>query len=109
MTIRTKKFRRIYTDQEVRAIQVTMNNLTDLVAYICRNGGAATGHIGRPEFNRPPRIRIKQETSGLGRECRRWVKQDWRVARLGDWIVKDVQTGTFERIKAADFERDYAA
>lgn len=107
MVIRTKK----YTHKDgrsVRAVQVTMKNLTDLVAYICRNGGAATGHLGRPEFNRPPRIRIKQRTSGVGRYGP-WEKIDWRVTRLGDWIVKDEVSGEFVRIKAADFEREYTA
>lgn len=115
MAIRTKKFRRIYTDQEVRAIQITTENLTDIVAYICRNGGAATGHLGRSynvtrsgkAAHRPPRIRIKQETHGIG-HYGEWSKIDWRVAKLGDWIVRNAD-GSFERVKANEFEHRFVA
>ncbi len=103
MAIRTKKYRHLGTNQEVRATKITEKNFTDLVAYICRNGGGATGHLARPQFKRPARIRIKQLTFGHG-----WSKNDWRVALLGDWIVRN-ENNTFERVKADDFDRRYVA
>lgn len=103
MAIRTKKYRHLGTHQEVKAVQITLKNLTDLVAYICRNGGGATGHTGHVQFNRPARIRIKQRTFGHG-----WSKNDWRVAHVGDWIVRN-ENNTFERVKADDFDRRYVA
>ena len=98
MEIRTKKYRTESGLNEVRAIKITEKNLADLVAYICRNGGEATGHLARPQYRRPARIRIKQHTAGAT-----WVKQDWRVALLGDWIVR-YEDGSFARIKAKDFD-----
>lgn len=114
MSIRTKGFRHEWTHKEVRAVQITEKNLTDLVAYICRNGGAATGHLGRnynvtpkgKTIHRRARIRIKQLTSGGGKNGY-WTKLDWRVAYIGDWIVKDVETGQFVRVKAEDFDALY--
>ena len=111
MAIRTKKFRHLGTHQEVRAIQITEKNLTDLVAYICRNGGAATGHTGRTynvtpkgkSIHRPARIRIKQFTFGHS-----WSKRDWRVAYIGDVIVRN-DDDSFERVKIDDFIRRYTA
>lgn len=82
-----------------RAIKITEANLTDLVAFICRHGGAATGHLARPEFKRPARIRIKQRNFG-----NHWGKTDWRVAKIGDWIVR-TDKNEFLRIKQLDFER----
>lgn len=105
MAIRTKKYRHLGTGVEVKAVKITLANLTDLVAYICRNGGAATGHLGRPEYNRPARIRIKQLTFGAT-----WSKFDWRVANLGDYIVRHPEGKfPFERVKADDFERRFEA
>ena len=103
MAIRTKKYRNQYANIDVKAIKITAANLTDIVAYICRNGGGATGHVGRPEFRRPARIRIKQITSGAT-----WVKLDWRVALVGDYIVR-YPAGDFARVKAVDFDRIYTA
>lgn len=84
MAIRTKKYQ--YTDGctgDMRAVQITEKNLSEVVAYICRNGGAATGHNGDTASKRPARIRLKQRNFG-----KNWGKRDWRVARLGDWIVR---------------------
>lgn len=98
MAIRTKKYRyNAGGDRRVRAIQITEKNLTEIVAYISRNGGAATGHLGRPEFKRPARIRIKQRNYG-----ETWGKVDWRVAEIGDYIVRyDFPKGEFYRDKGA--------
>ena len=103
MAIRTKKYKIVDSvfDSTVRAVKITEKNLTDLVAYICRNGGIATGHNGRPEFDRPARIRIKQMNHGAN-----WSKLDWRRAGLGDYIVR-FENGSFARVKAADFNRQY--
>lgn len=101
MAIRTKKY---FTSARLgiyRAVEITDKNLTDLVAYICRNGGIATGHNGRPQYNRPARIRIKQHTFG-----KNWYKLDWRVAHIGDFIVRD-ENDNFFRVKKNDFLRDY--
>lgn len=101
MAIRTKKY---WTSARLglyRAVQITDNNLADVVSYICRNGGIATGHNDRPEFNRPARIRIKQKTYG-----KNWYKLDWRVARVGDFIVRD-ENDNFFRVKQAEFLSDY--
>ena len=72
------------------------------MSYIVRNGGIATDHNGRPEFKRPARIRIKQLTYG-----KNWSKNDWRVAHVGDYIVRD-ENDNFFRVKQVDFLRDYA-
>lgn len=99
MAIRTKKYTAVDGFVRVRAVKITAANLTDLVAYICRNGSAATGHLGHPEYNRPARIRIKQWTHGAN-----WSKLDWRVAKVGDWIVRgDGPYDAFYRVKAVDF------
>ncbi|AWN03418.1 hypothetical protein PBI_COUNT_97 [Microbacterium phage Count] len=102
MAIRTKKY---WTSAQLgvyRAVQITEKNLAEVVSYISRNGGIATGHNARPEFKRPARIRIKQLTFG-----KNWSKNDWRVAAIGDFIVRD-ENDNFFRVKQADFFRDYA-
>jgi hypothetical protein len=89
----------------VRAIQITEKNLTDVVAFINRNGGAATGHNGDTRSKRPARIRIKQLNFGEN-----WGKRDWRVAKLGDYIVRREhdEFGTqFFRVKELQFEEDF--
>lgn len=112
LNVRFKHYRttQIGTEKEyrVRAVQVTEKNLTDLVAYICRNGGAATGHNFIPPKRRA-RIRILQRNYGFN-----WGKRDWRVAELGDYIIReDFKKGEFSReedavefsrVKAKDFE-----
>lgn len=95
----------------VQAVEITMANLTDLVWYICENGGGATGHLGDTASKRPARIRIKQRNYGEN-----WGKYDWRVAKLGDYIVihnfragtygREFESMEFSRVKKADFERD---
>jgi len=103
MAIRTKKFQHRVTESEVRAVKITEKNLEDVVDYILRNGGAANGRLARPEFKRPARIRIKQWNHG-----RKWAKKDWRVALIGDWIVR-YEDGTFARVKAGTFDLYYIA
>lgn len=102
MAIRTKKYWSCAGLGVYRAVQITEKNLTELVSYIVRNGGIATGHNGRPEFKRPARICIKQLTYG-----KNWSKNDWRVAHVGDYIVRD-ENDNFFRVKQVDFLRDYA-
>lgn len=70
--------------EQVRAIRVTEKNIAELVAYINRHGGAATGHNGDTRSGRPARIRLKQRNFG-----KRWGKLDWRVAQVGDYIVEE--------------------
>lgn len=101
MAIRTKKYKSHLA--EVRAIKITEKNLEDVVEYILRNGGAANGRLARPDFKRPARIRIKQFTFG-----RTWSKKDWRVALVGDWIIR-YEDGSFARVKAGTFANEYTA
>ena len=101
MAIRTKKYKSHLA--EVRAIEITEKNLEDVVEYILRNGGAANGRLARPDFKRPARIRIKQFTFG-----RTWSKMDWRVALVGDWVIR-YEDGSFARVKAGTFAKEYTA
>jgi len=119
MAVRTKKFE--FTDGHgnkriVRGVRITEKNIVDVVNYIARRGGAATGHLtipaGKGKKERPGRIRLRQLNFGEN-----WGKRDWRVANVGDAIIVhdankafsqigfDVE---FERVKASDFERDFA-
>ena len=90
----------------VRAVKITEKNLTDIVAYISKHGGAATGHLFIPP-NRRARIRIRQLNYGYD-----WGKRDWRVAELGDYIVQREFEATidrptyveFMRVKASEFD-----
>ena len=102
MAIRTKKYWSSARLGVYRAVQITHENLAEVVSYICRNGGIATGHGERPEYKRPARIRIKQKTFGEN-----WTKNDWRVALVGDFIVRD-ENDNFFRVKKVEFLRDYA-
>lgn len=101
MAIRTKKYKSHLA--EVRAIKITEKNLEDVVAWITNNGGAANGRLARPDFKRPARIRIKQFTFG-----RTWSKKDWRVALIGDWIIR-YEDGSFARVKGGTFTTEYTA
>lgn len=101
MAIRMKKYKSHLA--EVRAIKITEKNLEDVVEYILRNGGAANGRLARPDFKRPARIRIKQFTFG-----RTWSKMDWRVALVGDWVIR-YEDGSFARVKAGTFAKEYTA
>lgn len=113
MAVRTKKFE--FTDghgvkRTVRGVRITEKNIVDIVNYITRRGGAATGHVTIPGTKvkkvRPGRIRLRQLNFGEN-----WGKRDWRVANVGDAIiVHDLAEGRieFERVKDIDFERDFA-
>jgi hypothetical protein len=117
MAIRTKKYTFIDgrgVKRVVRGVRITEKNIVDVVNYITRRGGAATGHLTIPGKNtkeRPGRIRLRQLNFGEN-----WGKRDWRVANVGDAIIvhdankEFSQIGfdvEFERVKAADFERDF--
>lgn len=103
MAIRTKKYRSVGGLLEVRAIKITEKNIEDLNEYILRNGGVATVRLARPAIKRPARIRIKQHTAG-----KTWSKRDWRVALIGDYIVRH-EDGEFARVKAGAFNALYTA
>ena len=101
MAIRFKKYKhKAGGDRTFRAIRITDRNLAELVAYICRNGGSAFATSG--EGGKPVRIRIKQRNYGHN-----WGKRDWRVAKVGDFIVRhDFEPGDLDRVtKSVEFER----
>lgn len=114
MAIKTKKYKHQVHGNVVRGIKITEKNLTEVVLWINRNGGAATGHNGDTRSNRPPRIRIKQLNFGEN-----WGKRDWRVAKVGDTIIRvdhekhTNEYGTwpastdFYRVKAEHFDDIY--
>lgn len=105
MSIRFRKYNfksNEYLGHHVMAIKVTLKNIPELVAHICTRGGAATGHVGNTPSGHKARIRLKQFTNGVT-----WHKWDWRVARVGDYIVRN-SDGSYSRIKAAKFEDEYA-
>lgn len=105
MAIRFKKYRHKAGGTRVfRALRITENNLSELVAYINKNGGSAFVTSGAK--NKAKRIRIKQRNFGEN-----WGKRDWRVANVGDFIVRHdfpKEAGLppieFERAREDDFE-----
>ena len=113
LNVRWKRYisKRPYGPAHVRAVKITEKNLTDIVAYVCRYGGAATGHNFIPPKRRA-RIRIRLRNYG-----ETWGKRDWRVAELGDYIVmnefkkgefhREEDCKEFERVKGKDFERTF--
>lgn len=108
MAIRFKKYRhKAGGDRTFGALRITENNMTELVAYINKNGGSAfvtSGSKGKPK-----RIRIKQRNFG-----KNWGKIDWRVALVGDFILRhqfeagelfrEKKSVEFERVREDDFE-----
>lgn len=110
MAIRTKRYKSKVNGAVVKAVVITENNIADLVAYIVRNGGAATGHNGDTASGRPARVRVKQLNYGDN-----WGKRDWRVGRLGDSIIRYEYpeseygpAGTeFARVRKNDFEDSF--
>lgn len=112
MAIRTRRYRNKFNDRIVNAVQITDTNIVDIVNHITRNSGAATGHVTIPgskvKKERPGRIRLRQRNFGEN-----WGKLDWRVANVGDWIVRheyeiDGEKFTeFYRVKAHAFPLDY--
>lgn len=102
MAIRTKKYRhRVGGTRKIRALVLTEKNLPDVVAYICKNDGAATGHLGNTASGRPARIRLKQRNYG-----ETWGKTDWRVAKIGDIIViRHLEEFVDEGFKPLEFAR----
>jgi hypothetical protein len=116
MAIRTKAVRDKGSHKIVRAITVTEDNVEEIVAWINRHGGAANGHGVRifQERTRPARVRLLQRNYGEN-----WGKRDWRVATVGDTILKiDFAAGEdhrekagaeFVRVKAEAFAAEYVA
>lgn len=100
MAIRFKK----YQDKNrsvgpVKALRITERNLSELVAYITKNGG--TAFLTKGSENKPVRIRIKQRNFGEN-----WGKRDWRVANVGDFIVmEDVAPEFQEALGKREFFR----
>lgn len=66
----------------LKALRITEKNIHELATYICKNGGAA--FVTDSAGTKPPRIRLKQRNFGEN-----WGKRDWRVARIGDFILMD--------------------
>lgn len=106
MAIRFKKYSAKSKGYPVDAIRITEANLVEIVNYITKNGGAATGHETVPAKGkaktRPGRIRLRQRNFGFN-----WGKQDWRVANVGDFIVRDGDRKNgyeFARVKDDQFE-----
>lgn len=118
MALRFKRYQhRVGGTREFYAVQITEQNIPEIVAAICKAGGAATGHYSIPPVKvgkktkkgRPGRIRLKQRNYGYN-----WGKVDWRVANIGDWIVRhNFKAGElsrehasveFERVKDVDFK-----
>lgn len=81
MSIRFRKFRSEDGAFERQAIKITEANIDEIVAHIQRHGGSA--FVTKGAEGKPRRIRIKQRNFG-----RNWGKRDWRVAQVGDYIVK---------------------
>lgn len=102
MALRLKKYRFRGNGDVVRAIRITEKNLAEIVDYINNQGGAATGHLGNTRSGKKPRIRIKQRNFGEN-----WGKVDWRVAYIGDFIVRDDYEREFKGVntKYKDFSR----
>lgn len=107
MAIRFKRYQHTAGGtREFYAVQITEDNIIDLTNAINQMGGAATGHIFIPgkkhTKGRPARIRILQRNYGEN-----WGKRDWRVANVGDFIVRHkFKAGEFHREKASvEFER----
>lgn len=101
MPIRFKKYRhKAGGDRTFGAIRITEANMAELVATINKRGGSAFVTSGAK--GKPKRIRIKQRNYGHN-----WGKVDWRVALVGDFIVRhDFKAGELNREKAAtEFER----
>lgn len=109
MAIRFKRYQDKNRLQEpVRAIKITETNIVDIVNYITKRYGAATGHFtipakGKVKKTRPGRIRLRQLNFGEN-----WGKRDWRVANVGDYIVMvqdpDLKYPEFFRVKADQFD-----
>lgn len=120
MALRFKRFQHTAGGtREFYAVQITEQNIPEIVVAICNNGGAATGHYSIPPVKVPGRkhptkgrrgrIRLRQRNYGYN-----WGKVDWRVAEIGDWIVRhhfkagelscEKASVEFERVKAADFK-----
>lgn len=112
MAVRTKAVRDKGSHKIVRSITITETNLKDIVEYITRNGGIAFATSGAGD--KPVRIRIKQRNYGEN-----WGKRDWRVAAVGDSIVRiDFAKGEdhrekagaeFIRVKKANFDKEFVA
>lgn len=114
MAIRLKKYKhKAGGTRVVRAVRITEHNINELVLYVVRKGGAATGHNGDTASGRPARIRIKQRNYGEN-----WGKKDWRVAKVGDFLVQYDLGGKefaqigfdpieFGRVKEDDFEASF--
>lgn len=103
MSIRFRKFRSEDGAFERQAIKITEKNIDEVVAYILRNGGSA--FVTQGAEGKPRRIRIKQRNFG-----RNWGKRDWRVATVGDYIVKaPVRTEYQAALGKTEFWREKGA
>lgn len=104
MAIRTKEYRfKAGGNRRVRALRITEKNYVELSAYINRNGGESEALDLRLDNGDlvNQRIRIKQMN-----HMPKGSKRDWRLARVGDFIVK-YEDGSFARVKDDVFEAEF--
>ena len=105
MAIRTKAYRsKAGGNREVRAVRISEKNWEELAAYIDRNGGIAnaSAYVTKDGDLLNHTIRVYQQNPNT-----KWKGRGWRVARVGDWIVKN-EEGEFSRVKDDVFEAEYA-
>lgn len=100
MVIRFKKYKDVDNGDVIKAIRITEANVKELGYYINRQGGIClvTNSAGK----KPYRIRVKQRNYGEN-----WGKIDWRVANIGDYIIRhEFPNGEHHREKGAlEFSR----
>lgn len=109
MAIRFKKYKFTVGGKHIfRAVRITEKNYLEIVNYVNRNGGQAEGSVfitkDGDELNH--KIRVRQRNYGEN-----WGKRDWRVARVGDFIVRydfdaDLQARGFEPVEFARVKED---
>lgn len=109
MKVEFKKYRSKEDGFERLAVKLTEENLDAVSMYIGNHGGAA--FVFDFDSDKPKHIEIKQLNFG-----RTWGKRDWRVAKIGDYILmrrvpKDFVEfyGKFEfwREKGSTFESEF--
>lgn len=88
--IRTKSLMNPHGGALERGVRVTKNNVNNLVAWINKNGGKAEfiAETSTTNFAKSRRLRVK-------------TKKGWRVAFIGDVILRDGEV--FGVLKQEDF------
>lgn len=113
MAIRTVGYRIKGTERLVRAVRITEKNHTELAEYVCKNGGTALSSefMTKDGDILDHKITIVQKNIGSNGK----TKKAARVARLGDFIVREDDgvdakgkvKYAFSRVKEDVFESDY--